>query len=239
MTGSFAGAVGYIDKQGRVQMRSKAEKVTDANTKEQRNVRTKFLAVSTLAKAFAKTALGLNPAAKDHKITLRNEFVKTNYNAIEASDSGSDIIASTDYTSVMIAKGDNPNVSFGSPQFDEPLTVHASFNKNMDLPGAAAEDLVYLVVYNPTDGRTVISAPVTRDVNGSAISVTVPNSWNGETVHVWGFTQGFATAEDRVKYLSAFNDRTIPAGEAQARINTLAAGSEFSDSFYLGNGSIS
>lgn len=239
MTGSYGDAVGYIDKQGRVQMRSKATKFTDANTKDQRKVRTKFLAVSTLAKAFAKTAIGLNPAAKGHKITLRNEFVKTNYPAIEASDSTDGITASTDYTSVILAKGDNPNVSFGSPDFTEPLTVVSTFNKNMDMPGAAAEDLVYLVVFNPTDGRAVISTPVTRDVSGSTASVTVPNSWNGETVHVWGFTQGFATAEDRVKYLSAFNDHTLPSGEAQAIINKLASGSEFSNSFYVGNGSIS
>lgn len=239
MTGSFAGAVGYIDKQGRVQMRSKAEAYHDANTKEQRTVRTKFLSATTLAKAMAKAALGLNPAAKSHRLTLRNEFVKQNYNTIDVVATADGMEGQVDYTLIKLSQGDLPEVSFGSPQFDEPLTVAVAFGKNSDIPGASDSDLVYIAAYNPGDGRILLSTPVRRDVAAGSVSLTVPNSWNGETVHVYGFAQGFNTEEERVKYLSAFNDHSVAPGEAQAIINKLASGSIFSESHYIGNGSIS
>lgn len=240
MTGSFAGAVGYIDNQGRIQMRSKTEKYHDANTKAQKSVRVKFLAITGLASAFKNTAIGLLPAAKSSRITLRNMFTKTNYRCIEATaPQGGNIEAETDFTLLQVAKGSNPQVSFGSPQFDEPLTVAVNFGANTDLPGASGSDLVYIVVYNPADNRCLLSTPVRRDVTGGAISVRVPNSWNGETVHVYGFSQGFKSEGERVKYLSVFNDATIAGGEAKAELSKLAADTEFSDSHYIGNGSIS
>lgn len=240
MTGSYAGAVGYIDQQGRVQMRSKTEKYHDANTKEQKSVRTKFLAITGLASAFKNTAIGLLPAAKSSRITLRNMFTKTNYRCVSATATqAGDIEAKTDLTQLQVAKGSNPQVSFGSPQFDEPLTVAVNFAANTDLPGAAGSDLVYIVVYNPGDNRCLISTPVRRDVAGGAISMQVPNAWNGETVHVYGFSQGFRSEAERVKYLSVFNDATIDGGEAKAELSMLAAGTEFSDSHYIGNGTIS
>lgn len=237
MTGSFAGAVGYIDQQGRVQMRSKAEKFTDANTKKQQGVRTRFLAITSVALAFKKTAIGLSMVAKRKKITPRNMFIKINYGATIADVQAEKVTAETDFSELVIAQGENPNVTFGSPNFEDAQTVKATFSKNSDLPGAADTDLVYLVIYNPGDNRTVISDPVTRDVNGSAITVTVPQTWNGETVHVWGFTQGFATEQARTEYLSYWN-RQRAAGAAEALSQMNAADTEFSNSQYIGNGSI-
>ena len=239
MTGSYGDAVGYIDMQGRIQMRTKAQSYHDANTKEQRAVRTKFLSATTLAKALAKAALGLNPAAKSHRLTLRNEFVKQNYNVIDVTTTAEGMEGVVDYTIIKLSNGDLPEVSFGSPQFDEPLTVTVAFSPNSDIPGASNDDLIYVAVYNPGDGRVILSTPVARNVAGSTINVSVPNSWNGETVHVYGYAQGFNTEEERVKYLSYFNDRSIAPGEAQAIVNKLASGSIFSESHYIGNGSIS
>lgn len=238
MTGSFAGAVGYIDPQGRVQMRSKAEAFHDANTKKQQAVRTRFLAITSVAKAFSKTAIGLTMVAKSKKITPRNMFTKLNYGATTNGESNGNITAETDFSELTLAQGDCPSVSFGSPNFDDPLTVSATFGKNSDFPGAKDKDLVYLIVYNPADNMSIISDPVTRDVNGSTVSVTVPNSWNGETVHVWGFTQGFASEQARTEYMSYWN-RTRAAGAAEALTQMNANDTVFSDSHYIGNGSIS
>lgn len=238
MTGSFAGAVGYIDPQGRVQMRSKAEAFHDANTTKQQKVRTRFLAITSVAKAFSKTAIGLTMVAKGKKITPRNMFVKLNYGATIAEVSSGKVDAETDFTELTLAQGDCPNVSFGSPNFDEPLTVGVTFSKNTDFPGADDKDLVYLVVYNPADNMSIISDPVTRDVVNSTISVGVPNAWNGETVHVWGFTQGFKSEQARTEYLSYWN-RQKAAGAAEALTQMSATDTEFSDSHYIGNGSIS
>ena len=237
MTGSFAGAVGYIDQQGRVQMRSKPEKITDANTPKQQAVRTRFLAITSLAKAFKKTALGLSIVAKQNKITWRNQFIKTNYGATDANIGTGAVSAETDFELLKVALGDNPEVSWGSPDFSNAQAVKATFNKNTDLPGASEDDLVYLLVYNPDDNRTIISSPVRRAVDGGAISVTVPDSWNGETVHVWGFSQGFANEQARTEYLSWFNQQR-QAGFAEALTALDANTTEFSNSHYLGHGSI-
>lgn len=235
MTGSFAGAVGYIDQQGRVQMRSKAESFHDANTKKQQAVRTRFLAITSVAKAFQKTSIGLSMFAKAQRITPRNMFTKLNYVATTTSESAGSITAETDFSELVIARGGNPKVSFGSPDFSDPLTVKVNFSKNTDLPGASDDDLVYLVVYNPTDNLTVISDPVTR--NTETVSLTVPNSWNGERAHVWGFSQGFASEQARTDYLSYWNNKKA-AGAAEALTEMNASDTEFSDSQYLGVGDI-
>lgn len=236
MTGSFAGAVGYIDQQGRVQMRSKPEKITDANTPKQQAVRTRFLAITSLAKAFKKTALGLSVAAKQNRITWRNQFIKTNYGATDATIASSAVSAETDFTLLSVSKGDNPEVSFGTPTFENPLEVKANFGPNSDIPGAREDDLVYLLVYNPSDNRTIISNPVAR--RDGVVAVTVPNSWNGETVHVYGFSQGFSSEQARTEYMSWFNHQR-EAGFAEALTELDANNTEFSNSHYLGNGSIS
>lgn len=237
MTGSFAGAVGYIDQQGRVQMRSKPEKFTDANTKKQQAVRTRFLAITSLAKAFSKTALGLSIVARRNKITWRNMFIKVNYQATESNIGTGAVTAETDYTLLEVARGDNPQVQFGSPNFDDAQTVKCTFSPNTDLPGATEDDVVYLLIYNPGDNRTIISDPVRRGSGSGTITVTVPNSWNGETVHVWGFSQGFASEEARTEYFSYWN-RTRAAGAAEALTEMNASDTEFSNSHYIGNGSI-
>lgn len=239
MTGSFAGAVGYIDQQGRVQMRSKPEKISDANTKKQQAVRTRFLAITSLAKAFSKTAIGLTMVAKSKKISPRNMFTKLNYGATEATVGADTVTATTDFTLLEVSRGDNPEVSFGSPQTDDPLTVKVSFAPNSDMPGASEGDLVYLLVYNPGDNRTIISDPVKRGSGTSqTASVKVPNGWNGETVHVWGFSQGFATEQARTEYLSYWN-RKRDAGAAEALTEMNASDTDFSNSHYIGNGTIS
>ena len=235
MTGSFAGAVGYIDPQGRVQMRSKPEKFSDANTKKQRIVRAKFLAITSLAKAFKKTGLGLSIVAKQNKISWSNQFVKTNYGATEGTGDAQAVTAETDFTLITVAKGENPEVSFGSPKFDDPLTVEVAFGANSDMPGASEDDLVYLLVYNPGDNRTILSTPVRRA--SGKVTATVPNSWNGETVHVWGFSQGFANEQARTEYLSWFNDQA-KAGFAQAITELDPSSTDFSNSHYIGNGTI-
>ena len=237
MTDSFAGAVGYIDQQGRVQMRSKAEAFHDANTTKQQKVRTRFLAITSVAKAFQKTSIGLSMVAKAKRITPRNMFVKLNYSATTAEESAGKVDAETDFSELTIAQGDCPQVSFGSPNFDDALTVKCTFSPNSDLPGTSEDDLVYLVVFNPGDNRTVISDPVRRGSGSGTITVTVPNSWNGETVHVWGFTQGFASEQARTEYMSYWN-RTRAAGAAEALTQMNASDTEFSDSHYIGNGSI-
>lgn len=237
MTGSFAGAVGYIDKQGRVQMRSKAEKINDANTKKQREVRTNFLAISTLAKGFKRSLLGLSRNANQHKISLRNEFVKMNYGAAETTWSDSVAQAMTDFSMVRIAAGDTPSVSFGAIDVTEPLKITVPFTGNTDMPGTDGNDNVYIVAYNPTDNLAIMSQGVRR--NSTDVHMIVPASWNGQTVEVYGFVQHFEDSDDAAYYDSIFNDPTMSGGEATSALRRLEAQAEYSNSAYIGQASIS
>lgn len=236
MTGSFAGAVGYIDKQGRVQMRSKAEKINDANTKKQREVRTGFLAISTLAKGFKRSLVGLSHAAGQHKISLRNEFMKQNYKAAQVEWADNTAMAETMWAELMVAVGDVPSVSFGSIDVTDPLTVKVPFTGNSDMPGTDDSDLIRIVVYNPVDNIAIMSQGVRRASN--EVYVTVPNSWNGETVHVYGFVQHFETQDDAIYYESIFNDPTKRGGEAESAQRYIESQAEYSNSRYLGSASI-
>lgn len=236
MTGSFAGAVGYIDKQGRVQMRSKAEKINDANTKKQREVRTNFLAITGMAKAFKRSLIGLSHAANQHKISLRNEFVKLNYKSAEVEWTDNLAQATTDFSTVRIAVGDTPNPSFGSIDTTDPLTIKVPFTGNTDMPGTDGSDNVYIAAYNPVDNVAILSQGVRR--NSNEVTMTVPNSWNGETVHVYGFAQHFETEDDAVYYNSVFNDPSMRGGEAESALRYIESQSEYSNSRYLGSASI-
>lgn len=237
MTGSFAGAVGYIDKQGRVQMRSKAEKITDANTKKQRYTRLRFLAVSTLALGMKNVLLGLTPQAKSKRITLRNTFVKYNFPAVDATmtETGGD--AETDFGMVRLSMGSIANPSFGTPASTDPLKIDVAISNCDTDPDANMDNsFVYIVAYNPTLNKAVMA----RDIlDPRTISLTVPSSWNGEEVHIYGFVQTFDSANARDEYSSIFNDPTMHGGEASNTIYQLQSSANYSESKYLGTVSIS
>lgn len=229
-TGSFDGGVGYVDKQGRIQVRAQAKNYHDADTISQRKVRTKFLALTGTAKYLKNVMIGFSRYAKDNKITTRNAFIKLNYPAVESTVSGSDVKSELDPMLLQLSAGELPEVSFGSPRFDEPLQIDVAWGANSDMPGASADDLVYIVAINSGEASAVISTPVKRSVGNA--SVKVPNAWNGETVDVYGFCQGFANAEDRVTY-----EHSYLTGEAEAM--ELLSKAEYSKTHYIGQGSIS
>lgn len=237
MTGSFAGAVGYIDKQGRVQMRSKAEKYTDANTKKQREVRVRFLAISTVAQGMKNVLLGLTPQAKAKRISLRNTFVKYNYAATEGTVYDTNADGTTDFTMVRVAMGPIASPSFGSPSCTDPLQIDVAVS-NVDSDPEATHDnaYVYIVAYNPVANKSVMTK---ERLESQTINLMVPNSWNGEEVHVFGFVQAFDTANAREEYDSIFNDPSMLGGLSKNTIFQLQSSASYSDSSYLGTVSIS
>ena len=91
-----------------------------------------------------------------------------------------------DYEHVVIADGDVPTVVFQGATFTEPLTVAVSYTGNSDVPGAREDDSVYVVVYSPALGYSVMGIG-TREAG--SMTVVVPKEWGGESVHVWGFVR--------------------------------------------------
>lgn len=236
MTGSVGDLVGYIDKKGRVQMRSKAETYHDANTKKQRATRTAFLAITGLAKGMKDCMFGLAPIAKQKRISLRNSFVKENFKKVEVY-AGDSSTAETDFTELVLSKGDLPSVEFNQIDTHEALTVTVPFGSRSDDPDAREDDNVYIAVYHPKSNKSVLSMPVRR--NAGTISVTVPRDWNGENVKVYGFVQGYGSEAAYTEYMSVFNDAHINGGEAESALRFLQTQTTYSNSKYLGEATIS
>jgi hypothetical protein len=196
----FIGKVGTVVGsfwKGKAVMRAYKKKVHDRGSKKQVEQRMRFATIGSLSSAFLDALrLGLHAEAQKRRITEADLFVKKNLQAVEFT--WPDTI-DVDYTLLELAAGSLGEVSFGSPQFDEPLTVAVSFGANSDLPGVSEDDQVYLFVYNPGDGRGLLSQAVRR--NAGSVSITVPNAWNGETVHVWGFAVNAAGVSSNSHYI--------------------------------------
>lgn len=184
--------------------------VKNPNTDKQKIQRMKFAELSRIAKAFRiPLAISMAGVAAGTKNPVRGQFITRNMDAVEV------VLPDTvdvDYTLLAVAAGGYSEASFGSPAFDDPLTVEVAFSYDVIPDVTSGDDMVHVVVYNPGSGLALEKA-VKASVG--SIKVNVPNSWNGETVHVWGYTV---------------------AAEAGSRPTSP---SQVSPSHYLGNGSIS
>ena len=157
--------------------------VKNPRTEAQQLQRARFAAIGALTSAFLPAIMeGFNKLARRLVLTEGNVFVKKNIGAVEATTPDSVTI---DYSAITIAEGRLPEVQFGSPLFDTPLTVEVTFTPNTDDPEADAYDTVHLFVYNPEEGRGILSEGAAR--SAATASVQVPGSWNGVKVHVWGY----------------------------------------------------
>lgn len=186
--------------------------VKNPNTSKQQIVRMKFGTLSSLAAAFSKAVhYGYAGVSAGTKVPQRCAFIKENYGGNVVGVTLPDTI-SVDYTLMQVSKGSHMEAVFGSPQFDEPLTVTVSFSYEIIPDFSKATDKVHLVVYNPKDNRVVMAQAA---ASAHTISCVVPNAWNGEIVHVYAFVidgdvEGLPTDPNQV-----------------------------SNSHYIGNGSIS
>lgn len=160
-------------------------KVFNPNTKKQVEQRQRFGAASSLARGMKLgLAYGFAGVAAGTKSPARSRFVQANIKAIEFTFPDTIDI---DYAMVKVSDGSHMNATYGTPKSDQPLQIDLTFSYPMVGGFTSENDSVFLVAYNPADRNCVIEH--TRANDGS-ISVTVPNSWNGETVHVYTFVIG-------------------------------------------------
>ena len=148
--------------------------------------RLRFKTLVQLAKAF-KSAADLGFAKYrwiKPFIAPFNYFSMVNKTAVFATGGEAEV----DYGSLLIAKGDTPDPSFGNASFAEPNRVSVTFQATTDMPGADAQDKVYVVLYQPDTNKAILSTPVLRTTG--QIEVLAPKAWVGMTVHVYGFVIG-------------------------------------------------
>lgn len=156
--------------------------VSNPDTEAQKLVRTRFGAISDLAgKLGACLVLGFKTFVAGTKVPPKSFFIKKNWVFVHADTPGS---ATIDYSELMVSDGPIMAPSFGTLDTDTPLTVKVRINDNSGQTVSSADE-VYLVVFCPENGQTILSEAVTR--GDESVEVTVPSSWNGMRVHVWGF----------------------------------------------------
>lgn len=184
--GKVGSMVGFIWK-GKQIVRAIAM-ATASSTTAQELIRTRFGAITHLGAIFGPALyLGLRKYGNSLKITQYNAFVKLNWSLVSASTPGT---ATVDYSGLTIAKGGLSNVGFSSPQFDNPLEVSVDITPHTEAYDADADDLVYIWLYCPDLNAGLLATPVTRSTATATISV--PSTWNGQRVYLYGFTIGAA-----------------------------------------------
>lgn len=157
-------------------------KVFNPNTKKQVEQRQRFGAASKLARGMKLgLAYGFAGVAAGTKSPARSRFVQANLPAIEFT--WPDTI-DIDYTMVKVSEGSHMNAEFQAPTSTDPLEVVVSYSLPAVEGFSNEDDNVCVVVYNPTDGNCVFAS---ARANALSVNVAVPASWNGESVHVYGF----------------------------------------------------
>lgn len=186
----FVGKVGTVVGsfwKGLPVMRAYKRTMHDANTNAQQLIRSRFAAITSLASCFLYAVrMGFKQVARSRKITETDYFVKKNWECVHCDTPGA---CTVDYTELVIAQGNLPEVLFGNASFAEPLQVAVPMTDTSDVIGADAHDKVYLFVYSPEAAAGVISDGRNTRADESA-SLNVPAYWNGHRVHVWGFAIG-------------------------------------------------
>lgn len=160
-------------------------KVFNPNTKKQVEQRQRFGAASTLARGMKLgLAYGFAGVAAGTKSPARSRFVQANIPAIEFTFPDAIDI---DYTMVKVSDGSHMNATYGTPSSTQPLQIDLTYSMSYVEGFSKEDDNVFMVAYNPADKNCVIA---NARANAGTLSVMVPNSWNGETVHVWAFVIG-------------------------------------------------
>lgn len=162
------------------------ESVRNPRTAKQIAHRARFATAIAIGKAMKGAInVGLKNIAANRKLqSAFNVFIHENMPHITYNPETG--VTTPDYAHITMAEGNTPHVSFGALSFSEALTVSVTFTGNSDIPGANDDDSVYLLVYAPALGRSMMT--IAGRSTGS-VSVTLPATWAGETVHVWGFVR--------------------------------------------------
>lgn len=183
--GSSRGKVGDIVFQKWRNLTTARVRVTPKNpmTETQVTNRLIFAAASRVAQAFAPVLyLGMKKSTAGTSLSPRNLFMKLNYPAFRGVTSPVGI----DFRQLQVAKGSFRIPDFGVPSFDDTLSLEVPL-VSMNMPEGVDRNLAtpYLVIYNDKLNEVIFEP---GSGNDSSIFRSVPSSWAGASVYVYGFS---------------------------------------------------
>ncbi len=190
INGPFVGKVGNVvgyQWKGRWVMRSVAREFHDAKTELQMEQRSRLGAAMGFAARLRDILLiGFKQVANEARMTEYNYFYKTN-NRCLAWD-GEHL--AVDYEHLRLSEGPVAPVRFGAVEVVGEMTLAIDFEKNPEHRVSGSSDKVYVATICATLGFAVLSLPVYRRMK--RITVSLPRTWEGHEVHLYGFVQDIA-----------------------------------------------
>lgn len=170
---------------------------SNPRTPKQLAARARFKSVQHLAKplnGIVNIGLHLEASGKP-MISPTNIFTKLN-NRLMQYDASTGVVT-PDYEHLILSDGRTPAVVFSNASFSasQSVSVDITSPTNSEF-GAFDDDTVYLAVYCPGRNECTMGTALRTDGN---ITVTVPPTWVGTTVHVWGFVKTSVEEDWRVE----------------------------------------
>ena len=199
--GGFSGKVGQVvgvQWKGRSCMRSYVARISDRRSPLQLEQRSRFTAMIRFAQqSMYAIRLGFKQKANEHRVTEGNWFTHCNTAAFRMVD-GAVVV---DYEQIMIAEGRLAGVAFHEPQFDADGGLRIDFEDDRNLPGTSRRDSVHVYAYVSARGEGLLLPPAVRE--SEYITASFPMTWQGEEVHLYGFTVGKKGGVSNSTYLGS------------------------------------
>lgn len=178
------GNVVYRDWRNMIVASAYNPNVQNPNTGNQKTVRERFAAISSLAK---KMAVGLSMGFKNFcdgtKVPTRSMFIKKNWRQVHVDNPGSTPTFS--FENMVVADGPLEPPILGTPSFADAGTIkipHTSNNQEL----VNGQDSVFCLVYNTEKKRSQCVFAAQRDEDEDIV-LLMPTGWAGDRVEVWGF----------------------------------------------------
>ena len=199
--GTVGTVIGY-QWRGKWCLRSRPRFVRNPRTPKQMAARGLFAHASQLASRMRSVLrLGMrNEALKVHR-TECNHFMSLNTPCFSLADKQLRV----DYENLLVAVGPVAPVEFAEPTVGG-AGITVPFGKNPLHLSSSSDDEVYLYAWCPSQQQGTLSAPAFR--RNRQVSISLPESWTGLEVHLYGFVTDYAgRASDSVYIGYLFADQ--------------------------------
>lgn len=190
----------------------------DAKTERQLEQRSLFKATVAFAgrvKEVLRAGLYM-PSLQAHK-TECNYFLKLNKGCF-AMDGET---LAVDYENLRVSEGPVAPVAFTQVEEVDERTFVIGFEKNPEHRRANGDDKVYVAAFCAATGEAVLSLPVYRRMK--SVTVTLPEAWAGQEVHLYGFVQDNAGRTSNSVYIGEREelfDQQFAGGDAQGGVDS-------------------
>lgn len=185
--GALSGNVGTVvvyTWRGKPCVRSKPSTVANPRTERQVNGRVRFATLMRMASVL-RVALrrGMHREALQQGITESNLFVRLNHSVVDVVGGK----AQMDYGALRLSYGCAPDVVFEAPQPLGGNSWSVAFCKADVDAALAADSLVQICAYCPSEGVATMVAPV--PTYSHKCRIELPSHWQGVAVHLYGWVE--------------------------------------------------